>query len=113
MSYVSTNELKFIPTTHLVGLKKIIENQGRDSLVTQVAIGVLRVGESIALHKHDTMDEYYYFLSGDGVFYCSEKEYQCKRGDFVKIPKGTMHGMVSGNNDLEFFYFGINNKKNG
>ena len=111
MSFVETSELKFILTSHEVGLKKTIENQGKDSLIPQIALGLLKKEEEIPIHKHKSMIEYYYFLKGRGEFIIESQTFNCKPGVFIKVKNDLKHSLKA-NEDLEFFYFGINTKKN-
>jgi quercetin dioxygenase-like cupin family protein len=112
MSSVKTSELEFILTSHQVGLKKIIENQGKDSLIPQIALGLLKKEEVILIHKHKSMIEYYYFLRGRGEFIIESQTFKCKPGVFIKVKNDLNHSLKA-NEDLEFFYFGINTEKNG
>ena len=111
-NYVKTNNLEYILTSHKIGLKKIIENQGEDYLIPQIAIGLLKKGEKIASHKHQSMIEYYYIIKGKGEFIIESETIYCETGDFIKVKNNLNHSIFA-NKDLEFFYFGINIEKNG
>lgn len=110
MKYVKTKNLEYISTSHLVGLKKIIESQGKNSLIPQIAIGLLRKEEKVTLHKHKTLIEYYYFLKGKGEFIIENQIFYCESGDFVKVKNDSNH-RITAFEDLEFLYFGVNTNK--
>lgn len=111
MSFVKTSELEFILNSHQIGLKKVIENQGKTSLIPQIALGLLKKDDEIPFHMHRSMIEYYYILKGSGKFIIEAKTYCCKPGDFIKVKNYSNHS-IKANEDLEFFYFGINTLKN-
>ena len=112
MSLVKTSELKYILTSHSVGMKKVIENHGNNSLIPQIALGLLKKEEEITFHEHKTMIEYYYFIRGSGKFTIESEIFYCEAGDFIKVKNDLKHS-IRAIEDLEFFYFGINTEKNG
>jgi mannose-6-phosphate isomerase-like protein (cupin superfamily) len=54
------------------------------------------------------MEEFFFFLSGNGVYMVDGENVTLEKGVFVKIPANTEHAMkCTGTDTLEFFYFGI------
>lgn len=96
-------------TAHNQGTKRVfIRNEETDSALTQFAHATLNPGEQSGLHVHDTMDEYFYFLSGIGTYVINEKEVEVSSTSFSFIPAGASHNLVNtGNQPLQFVYFGI------
>lgn len=111
MSFVKSSELEFILTSHQIGLKKVIENQRKNSLIPEIALGVMKKEEEIAFHKHRSMIEYYYVLKRRGKLIIESEKFYCKSGDFIKVKNDLKHS-IKANEDLELFYFGINTEKN-
>jgi len=99
----------FQKTSHNVGRKKVFaSNQGTSSCLTQMAYGELDPGEIIKPHKHPTMEEYFYFIEGNGYYRVSGESYDISPGSYIKIPSNTMHSLVCNDGDiLKFVYFGI------
>jgi mannose-6-phosphate isomerase-like protein (cupin superfamily) len=57
------------------------------------------------------MEEYFYFLSGEGKYFVGDEVFNLKKGSFVVIPANTKHSLENtGNETLEFFYWGIATK---
>src|SRR5215210_7362183 len=51
----------------------------------------VRLGMGPPPHRHD-WDEAYYILEGTVVFMIDGKPVRSSRGDFIKLPRGTVHG---------------------
>lgn len=111
---VNTNEIAFESTSHGKGLKKVLLNAASsNSSLTQVAIGKLMPGEKIESHVHPTMDEIFYFLKGTGEYIVDEQCLLLRTASFIKIPAGIPHALNNtGNEELEFFYFGVSTDPN-
>jgi len=76
--------------------------------LTQFAFGELKPGKSCSPHKHPTMEEYFYFFSGVGVYVIDGKECLVSPGTFSRIPADTFHHLeCRGKTSLCFVYFGV------
>lgn len=96
-------------TAHLSGLKRVfLRNDDVDSQLTQFAYGTFLPGEVCERHLHPTMEELFYFISGEGVYTVGEDPISIREGTFLRIPAGVYHELLnSGNKPLEFIYFGV------
>lgn len=54
-----------------------------------------------AVSYHRVAEEYYYVLSGSGTALLNGTEYALAPGDFLRLPPGTTHGFVTGDEALE------------
>ena len=82
------------PTAHQIGLKQVLlANNETPSYITQISVTTLRKGEQVEEHVHNTMDEHYLFLSGEGCFVLNGKKMECREGLFLLVPAGTPHYM--------------------
>lgn len=101
--------IKTISTKHLTGVKQVfLSNEDTESALTQFAYGVLKPGERTELHKHDSMVECFYFISGTGEYHIDDSIIEVKADTFVHIPYGINHDLANiGNEELRFVYFGI------
>ncbi|WP_139063730.1 cupin domain-containing protein [Flagellimonas eckloniae] len=101
--------MKGEPTAHLSGLKRVfIKNKNTDFKLTQFAHGMFAPGEICELHAHQTMDEFFYFIRGTGIYKVNGEEITLKPGTFLRIPAKSQHELINkGKSDLEFVYFGI------
>lgn len=64
---------------------------------------VLTPGSSVGYHEHHGESEYYFILSGNGVYNDNGSEYAVKEGDVTFTPSGCGHGIAnSGDVPLEF-----------
>jgi mannose-6-phosphate isomerase-like protein (cupin superfamily) len=52
------------------------------------------------------MDEFYYFLEGNGVFLVGNQKLAIVPNTFVFVPSGIEHKITT-TNMIKFFYFGI------
>jgi mannose-6-phosphate isomerase-like protein (cupin superfamily) len=107
-----SKHLSEVPETavsHSSGIKKVLLRQGDSAgCLTQIAYGSLNPLEQVEFHTHPTMEEYFFFLGGEGVYYVGPEEVKVSRDVFVCIPANTSHSLkCSGNDKLEFFYFGV------
>ena len=50
-------------------------------------------------HKHETLEQVYYILSGVGEVLCGDKRYPVSGGDAVYLPAGVNHQMFNDSND--------------
>jgi mannose-6-phosphate isomerase-like protein (cupin superfamily) len=97
----------FFTVNHINGFKKVLmDSFNPDSKITQVAFGVLYSGENIEAHLHETMEEVFFFLKGEGVFKLDDQSFNIKIHDFFYVPSSISHSIVAFE-DLEFIYLGI------
>lgn len=53
---------------------------------------------SVSYHK--IAEELYYVLSGSGIALLDGQRHALKTGDFLRLPPGTTHGFITGNDEL-------------
>ncbi|MDR2442667.1 MAG: cupin domain-containing protein [Deltaproteobacteria bacterium] len=72
--------------------------------VAMAAINTIPVGSSLGYHIHETDEELFFILEGQGVFTDTDhKEYQVSSGDVTLCRQGESHGLVnSGTTPLVF-----------
>lgn len=102
-------ELMFEKANHISGNKKVfLKKSDTSSNLTQFAYGIFTSGTKCEKHSHLTMEECFYFLSGEGIFIIEGTNEEVRSGSFVRVPVGKEHQIIcSGTEDLEFIYFGI------
>jgi quercetin dioxygenase-like cupin family protein len=49
-------------------------------------------GSATPMHRHDATDEYFYVLAGEVSFFGPGGARRCDAGNFVAVPRGTVHG---------------------
>jgi mannose-6-phosphate isomerase-like protein (cupin superfamily) len=54
---------------------------------------IIVIKKEVKLHKHVYHSEHVYFLEGEGEMVQGDKKFTVKKGDFVFIPKNTVHGL--------------------
>jgi len=57
--------------------------------------------EPTRISYHRVAEEYYYVLAGRGTAILGGQEYRLAAGDFLRLPPGTTHGFVTGDEPLE------------
>lgn len=53
-----------------------------------------------AVSYHKVAEEIYYVLSGSGVALLNGERYELRQGDFLRLPPGTTHGFITGDEAL-------------
>src|SRR5947208_2672084 len=96
-------------TAHNTGEKFIfLSNRDTSTAITQFAYGKLLPGEESGLHHHATMEECFYFITGEGEYLIENNFYKINPKTFVRIPKGVKHLLKAyGIEPLTFVYFGV------
>ena len=84
------NQIVPRPTSHGVGLKRVLlSGDETESAVTQIAVTRLAEGEVAAEHRHESMEEYFYFLKGVAAVCVDGCELLCREGDFLQVECGS------------------------
>jgi mannose-6-phosphate isomerase-like protein (cupin superfamily) len=98
-----------IVTAHGEGEKFIfLTKEDVQTKVTQFAYGRLLPGEKCAGHFHPTMEEFFYFINGEGEYTIDDVVYNIKPNTFFRIPVNTLHALrTTGTQPLTFVYFGV------
>jgi mannose-6-phosphate isomerase-like protein (cupin superfamily) len=98
------------PTTHLVGQKFVFMRETENlSNLTQAALGILTKEDKVLPHSHETMDECYFFLEGNAIFFLGKEKIFIEPNTFVYVPSGIKHFLTT-ESITKFFYFGISVK---
>ena len=103
------NDILPVANAHGQGEKFVfLMQQDTQTALTQFAYGKLIPGEDVQQHLHPTMEECFYFISGDGEYKISDVVYIIKPNSFFRIPANTLHALkATGKQPLTFVYFGI------
>jgi len=56
-----------------------------------LAEAIVPPGVSTFLHKHNTSEEIYYILEGEGLMTLGDEKFNVKKADSICIPPGTPH----------------------
>lgn len=101
------DEIKPRPTSHGVGLKRVLlSGDETGSAVTQIAVTKLAVGEIAAEHRHESMEEYFYFLKGEAAVCVDGRELLCREGDFLQVACGRSHSVLA-KSEVEMLTVGV------
>ena len=104
---INIADLSFSPINHGTGFKKVFVKHDNEVGLTQFAYSKLEPGDSCELHIHQTMDEYFFVLSGFGKYEIGDEIIEISNGDFIKIPARTPHMLINPTQKkLELVYFG-------
>lgn len=101
------NPLNFISTSHTIGEKFLFFNNDElESSITQIAIGKLNAQEIVPFHIHESMEEVFFILSGEGIFIIGDKHFNICKNCCIRVPSGFSHS-IKAETDLQFYYFGV------
>jgi mannose-6-phosphate isomerase-like protein (cupin superfamily) len=109
--FISTfDSLKVQSTSHYIGEKYVFfREEELKSPLTQIAIATLNAEEIVPFHIHESMEEIFYILSGNGIFCIGEEQYNVNKNCCIRVPSGHSHS-IKADTDLRFYYFGIATK---
>jgi len=94
-------------TSHGVGVKRVLASPNEvGTPITQIAHTLLKKGEVVEEHFHPTMDEHFYFQSGECKVTIDKKHYVCKSNDYLFVPAGKTHKLEM-SSDVSLLTLGI------
>ncbi|MFW5983055.1 MAG: cupin domain-containing protein [bacterium] len=83
-------------------------NEQLNNNLTQIAYGEFKPNEYCELHHLPTMDEYFYFIEGEGIYIVDNEDIKIKPGTFLEIPAQKEHKLkATGKSVLKFVYWGV------
>ncbi len=74
-------------------LSNLADFDEKNEKLRTFALAELKPGEEVELHRHDGECEYYYLLSGKGVYNDNNKETAVYPGTVTFTPSGSSHGI--------------------
>ena len=75
---------------------------------TGFSLATIKVGDSVQVHSHRNMHEFFYVLEGSGVFYiCNSGNTAVGPGTFVHVAPPCEHGITVNNTDLKVLIAGV------
>ncbi len=96
-------------TAHFQGSKRVfLRHADTPTAITQVAYGTFSSTDYCDLHAHATMEECFFFLKGEGLYFVGDQTITLGPDVFVRIPAGVKHRLeATGPEPLEYVYFGV------
>lgn len=105
-----SEEIASEPTRHGTGQKKNFFGSGEleGSYLVHADLSSLGPGESIAPHAHESKEETYYFISGNGYMSLNEERFPVGQSGFVWVAAKTIHSLENtGAEPLTFVIHGV------
>ena len=100
-------DIQAVPTAHGAGLKQVfLGSSDSSTALTQFAFGKMMPGDTTGWHQHSSMEEYFYFIDGNGTCSIGSESFRIKSGSFIRIPAGALHHLTAVT-ELTFSYFAI------
>ena len=90
-----------------VEVKRFIRT-GEFKGLTNFAYAELSAGQSVEKHAHQSMNEFFFVLSGDGKMHVNGTSIQLIEGKFVAISAHESHS-IRAKSPLKLLYFGLEN----
>ena len=88
--------------------KKVFLEKGYIPQLITFGSATLKPGQSVPAHKHDTMFEVFYILSGKAEFIVNNKKVELTAGDCITIEPGENHPQNNPyDKDVTWLYFVI------
>jgi quercetin dioxygenase-like cupin family protein len=88
--------------------KKVLIRNGEIPHLMMFGNATLKPGQTIGRHKHETMAEVFYILSGKAMFHLGDQEVEVHPGDCITSEPNEEHGQTNPfNEEVTWLYFGI------
>ncbi len=89
-------------------MKKVFIKKGEIPQLMMYGSAVFKPGDSVDLHKHETMYEVFHITKGKANFLVEGKEILVSEGDCITIEPNELHGQSNPfSENVEWTYFGI------
>ena len=83
-----------LPLNHDSGTKKVLFNwQDVDTPCRQISIASFHAGDVCEEHRHETLDEHFYWLKGQGCFVIDGETIPFSAGDYIYVPAKSNHSI--------------------
>ncbi len=90
----SLDLLPVVPLNHDSGTKRVLFNWlDVDTPCRQVSIADFHAGDVCEEHLHATLDEHFYWQSGQGHFVIDGRIVPFSAGDYIYVPAGSRHSI--------------------
>jgi len=101
------DSLPVIPLNHDYGSKRVLFNYlDADTPCRQISIANFHAGDVCEAHRHETLDEHFYWQAGSGYFVIDGKEVSFHVGDYIYVPAKQVHSIYF-NEDSQCVCIGI------
>ncbi|WP_158975142.1 cupin domain-containing protein [Cellulophaga sp. L1A9] len=109
MKISKTTALPELGVSHNTEIKKkVFIAKGEIPQLMMYGSAVFTPGQSVELHKHDTMFEVFYIQSGKAEFTVNSKKFIVEKGDCITIEPGEIHAQHNPfDENVEWLYFGV------
>lgn len=88
------NNLPSLPLNHDSGTKKVLFNWlDADTPCRQISIATFHKGDVCEEHSHATLDEHFFWQSGQGLFMINGEEIPFTSGDYIYVPAQCSHSI--------------------
>ena len=91
MMITNRDNARVINTPHGSEIRPLIDRTTSEITQCSLAEELLPPGRTVTLHHHNSIEEIYYILSGEGEMTVGEERRQVGPGDAVYIPRGYAH----------------------
>jgi len=109
MKLVNIDSLAEIGVSHNPDIKKkVFINNGDVANLTTFATATFKPGQSVELHKHETMYEIFFILSGKVDFTVNGEKLTLGSGDCLTIEPNEIHNQNNPyDKEVTWIYFGL------
>lgn len=109
MKKLNLQDIQIVPTHNGSVYKRVLIQKGEaESDLIYMNEAYLHPNMKIEPHMHDDMEEFYYFLEGEGLMYVGNEVEKIKAGDRVIVPIKQTHSVENnGDKTILFITFGV------
>lgn len=109
MKLVQLDKIDARPVSHAGGImRKVLLGEGDLPASVRLSHALFKPGESVEMHKHESLFEVFYVLSGQGLLTVEGRPVDIGGGSCFMVEPGEMHALINdGNVDMALIYFGL------
>lgn len=104
----SLKDVALEPTRHGALKRVLLRHEDVTSSLMFLNEVYVAPGETIATHKHEDMEEVFYFLEGEGTMQLEDEIQPVSAGDCLIVPMQVTHVLTNtGRTSMKFICFGM------
>ncbi len=108
MKAINLKDIPLVPVSHDPQiLKQVMIDKGIIPRLDKFSKAIIRKGQAVSSHRHDTMYEILFFLTGRGELSVDGNNVEVFPNQCIVIEPGEVHSIPKVLDDMELVYFGI------
>ena len=108
MKLIELKDIPLEPVSHDPQiLKQVMIDKGVVPRLTKFSRTLIKAGQSVSPHKHDSMYEILFLLTGKGQLIVDGDKVELSARQCLIVEPGELHSIPEVSEDIDMIYFGI------